>query len=540
MVTQRERAVEVMLDRGPSAHPRWSLGSGFLVGDGLVLTAAHVVAGEGEIVVRMLGKRSGDPKIETSASIHLMGEIEVADLALLRLDHGGDDLPPAVFKRLDLTAWEASRKAASAVGFPRFKDWIVKGNRIRDTRQADGHFKAGDGMFQGWLTLNVDSPPPVREGQANPWSGMSGAGVVCKDEVVGVVAMQETSLGASVLTVTPLSFVDRLADPLADQWRRALGFTKKEPPVADTFTIIQLSRVVPDLPDPRDRARYHEGLVADLTRELHRSGVEPDLIVAPAGLTRTGSWSEFSEALSFLSKLGDALDLGRDRFVLLPGHDDVGEGFWAAHNAGARHASNSIGCPGWPDSTNVDKAMDDFYGDRPQPFRFADGAPWILLEDPSNEVVVAGFNSALRRDCAAPARGYIGAAQVEWFAEHIAARRKSGWLTLGVVHDAPSPALGPAEDGLLLQRLGSMLDCVVHGGPQASVSWFGALGLVGARTDVAGSYQVIQVRRHSGRIRIYRRIYDNEDRRWKGDLSVSRDRRTWWSGWLGPELNGQH
>src|SRR5260370_14415422 len=63
----------------------WSVGSGFVIGSGFVLTAAHNV-GDGEVLVRTRDSR-------WPATVHLRGDEESADLALLQIDGGSIDVP---------------------------------------------------------------------------------------------------------------------------------------------------------------------------------------------------------------------------------------------------------------------------------------------------------------------------------------------------------------------------------------------------------------------------------------------------------------
>jgi len=111
-------AVEVLLDRGTGYSPRWTVGSGFLIGGTRVLTAAHNV-GEGELSVRI---RRGT---EYTATIAQVGDVDQGlDLAIVNItDPSFRDVPDAMvqFAKLNrdspdllLGCW--------AIGFPRFKE----------------------------------------------------------------------------------------------------------------------------------------------------------------------------------------------------------------------------------------------------------------------------------------------------------------------------------------------------------------------------------------------------------------------------------
>src|SRR5688500_19217161 len=70
-------------ERGPGPGPGQGLGSGFIISqDGYVLTNAHVVAGDGEVTVRL-----ADAKREFKAKV--IGAGEHTDIALLKIDATG-------------------------------------------------------------------------------------------------------------------------------------------------------------------------------------------------------------------------------------------------------------------------------------------------------------------------------------------------------------------------------------------------------------------------------------------------------------------
>src|SRR5438874_9894944 len=100
------RAVEVLHDRGPAppaGGDRWTAGSGYLIGSGLVLTAAHNVdyrrdlGADEQLLVRTIEGNL------LAARVVLVGEeMSRADLALLKIsDPPFDDLLPVTFARVD-------------------------------------------------------------------------------------------------------------------------------------------------------------------------------------------------------------------------------------------------------------------------------------------------------------------------------------------------------------------------------------------------------------------------------------------------------
>ena len=104
-VPVRERVVEVEADLGQGSSPRYRYGSGLLMGERQVLTAAHVVSGATAVADR------GPDKVQLAASLDtaLVGDFDQFDLALLEVPDA-EALPyveVAVVDR-DVTAGEVS------------------------------------------------------------------------------------------------------------------------------------------------------------------------------------------------------------------------------------------------------------------------------------------------------------------------------------------------------------------------------------------------------------------------------------------------
>jgi Trypsin-like peptidase domain len=184
-------------------------GSGYRLGDRLVLTARHVIvpalAGPGgKLRVRPVGGAEWLPaRVEWDNAD--------ADAALIAIE---DERWQAPAKESVLRWGELAGSdpvPCAAVGFP----WAsVRQDRMRDTAHLYGHLAPLGQLKQGRLDLDVASASPsVREG-GSPWAGMSGAGVIADNHLVGVI------------TVDPARYQDRLvAVPvsrlLADEGFRA-------------------------------------------------------------------------------------------------------------------------------------------------------------------------------------------------------------------------------------------------------------------------------------------------------------------------------
>ncbi|MFH8411219.1 trypsin-like serine protease [Streptomyces sp. NPDC018019] len=196
-------------------------GSGYLIGDDVVLTAHHVVEGirmRGSVEVRQL-----DPEGRTDwTAAELMwlpdaAASEVsrdADAALLRItgpDWQPPVAPPVRFGRIV----GRNRVPCLGLGFP---DAVVRPDHVRDTMPIRGHVDPLHGMKSRLTTVHVDVGivPPSR----SEWHGSSGAGLLCGPHLIAVVTMGK-SIAPGVLEAVPVSVLAEL--PGFEQTLRAHG-----------------------------------------------------------------------------------------------------------------------------------------------------------------------------------------------------------------------------------------------------------------------------------------------------------------------------
>ena len=222
--TLDQLVVEVLHCWHEGDRETWSVGSGFLIRDGYVFTAAHNV-GPGEVLIR-----SGE--LERSAVVRLSGGEDVADIALLELTEGAGDLGGfgnRQFGEVDRNTAEFVERCW-AIGFPRFKERATvpgkqaQGKPFRLSTQVSGRIPTGENLGVQLLTLQVGQTPRRLTGDAqdqSAWAGMSGAVVFADQVVVGVVSEHHLPEGDSSLTVVPVTAIDGLPD--AEEWWRLLA-----------------------------------------------------------------------------------------------------------------------------------------------------------------------------------------------------------------------------------------------------------------------------------------------------------------------------
>jgi hypothetical protein len=227
-VPTRRRVIEIEVDLGEESDPRWRYGSGLLVGERTVLTAAHVVLDAEAIAVRGSDKRSLDANIDTE----LVGDPDRLDLALLEVPELEEPLPPVDIAIVDRdTPTGTFVEGCWSVGYPAFQEVVrdASGRSVRETAQVGGRVPPLSGLVEGFLTLEVTAAPQDLPDRGtlgeSQWSGMSGAGVFAGDALIGVIAEHSARRGPSDITVTPLEFLSEAghAPANASRWWAALG-----------------------------------------------------------------------------------------------------------------------------------------------------------------------------------------------------------------------------------------------------------------------------------------------------------------------------
>jgi tetratricopeptide (TPR) repeat protein len=214
-------------------------GSGYLVSDTVVLTAAHVVPGRGGPVrVRLL--RGGSGLVD-------------AVVAWCRWDAGDGSTDLALLSITDPawrspTGWEpvswgrlvTARAACEAVGYPQVQRVRDSAGKLvmRDLEHPVGWVSRLTTAKAGTLGVDLTSaaPLPVPDTEPSPWAGMSGAPLFCGAVLVGVLTTHPDGFDTSRLTAAAVTGL--LDDPDA---AALLAGGSGAPPVPEPAELVPLA-----------------------------------------------------------------------------------------------------------------------------------------------------------------------------------------------------------------------------------------------------------------------------------------------------------
>ncbi|MFE9446482.1 TIR domain-containing protein [Streptomyces sp. NPDC006602] len=177
------------------------LGSGYLISKDAVLTAAHVVAGDDMVTVRIDAKQ----ETEWSGSAQVIWFSNLVDAAVLRIapPPGQEPVRPTEFGRM---AEIDDEFPCSTVGFPRFK--LRRGgtsqdvSQYRDSCHRLGRISGLSHRKEGTFEIRVDAPERDPDPRRSPWEAMSGAPVFVRGVMVGIVSLHHRSDGLGTLTAS--------------------------------------------------------------------------------------------------------------------------------------------------------------------------------------------------------------------------------------------------------------------------------------------------------------------------------------------------
>jgi hypothetical protein len=265
------------------------LGSGYLVGEGLVLTAAHVVDDVlDDTLVNVSFPAAG--AVGTGSVVWSGSEVGL-DAALVRLQ----DAPAGIRSRA--VSWgrlTGSRPGvgATAVGFPRA---LRETDGTRTPDQVDGTINPGTAFGERYDINLAGAHPLVQALAPSPWAGLSGAAAFCGDLLVAVIVIDTPRFQAGRLTSVPIWRL--LADGGFRDVVEAVG-CPTTPESVELSGLFERGRVRVDSPASllrADRAvvrfRGRDRELAELTAWAHDEDAEVDgavrLVTGPGGQGKT-------------------------------------------------------------------------------------------------------------------------------------------------------------------------------------------------------------------------------------------------------------
>jgi hypothetical protein len=202
-----ERVVDVRAHR-PDGTTK--MGSGYLVAERLVLTAAHVVFTDdgvaGSVTLRPVGAQR--PLSGRVVWPPEQGPLDAAVVEITEADWRPPRLGPPRWGRL---TGRAARIDCEAMGFPRV---LREPDGTREAEQLDGHLNPGTRLVGRRYDIHVDSAAPAvpTDPEApSPWAGLSGAGLVAGELLIGVVVIDTPGFAERRLTAVPAG--ELAADP---------------------------------------------------------------------------------------------------------------------------------------------------------------------------------------------------------------------------------------------------------------------------------------------------------------------------------------
>src|SRR5215471_855316 len=298
-----------------------------------------------------------------------------------------------------------------------------------------------------------------------------------------------------------------------------------------------------ELPPPDDTFDTLLTRLGDDLRLLEREhGLRPDVLVLSGDLAERGLPREFDDVLQFAEGLTQLLNLPRHRVVLIPGNHDINRAACEAYFKNCEAEEEKPVPPFWPKWRFYERCFSRFYHDCPD-VKFMETEPWTLFPMPDLKLVVAGLNSTMRESHRDDDHyGYLGEAQLRWFADALAPYQQQGWVRIAALHHnirrgpvADDENLRDTED--LKRLLGPEINLILHGHTHdGKLDWLtptlpilstgsAAVTQAARPEEIPNQYQIVQLwRDHLTR---WTRAFDPRSKRWIGDTRATATGHDW-------------
>ncbi len=173
-----------------------SAGSGYVIAPRLVLTSAHVVPEPGGVVTFFTAT---DDTVYTGRVAWRGTPRGRDDAALVEVTDPAWPAPP-VRVRWGRLVTHTPGVPCHTWGYP---DLAQQSRQAVETSQPAGTINPGNHFVGNHHVMDITTHPPRWDGKGSPWGGLSGAGLVCGDLVVGVVAADPAHSGHAQVEAVP-------------------------------------------------------------------------------------------------------------------------------------------------------------------------------------------------------------------------------------------------------------------------------------------------------------------------------------------------
>ncbi|MFF2026648.1 hypothetical protein ACFVW2_33250 [Streptomyces sp. NPDC058171] len=251
----------VMVGAGAAA------GSGYVVGPRLVLTSAHVVGPVGTGVQLL---HPGRAPVYRAAVVWSGTPGGSDDAALVQVDDPGWQAPAGRAEPWGRLGTWTPRQPCQTWGVPKVSEIVSTGVPERpatpELKQLSGWIDPGSGLVHNRLVMALEQTPPTwtpttRAG--SPWSGLSGAALLCGGLVVGVMADDPAHSAYGTLEAVRVSVLHRDVS-----FRTALTTYGADSTVLETDTYREVAAPSAVLPPGPGRAPLAPAALLDPDRQV--------------------------------------------------------------------------------------------------------------------------------------------------------------------------------------------------------------------------------------------------------------------------------